>query len=198
MLIALSAGTYGINKLLSGKAARLRSLQTQSVALEQQQISLRQAKKDIAKYAELDKIAHSVVPEDKNQAVAVREIVNIAAANNVKLASVTFPASTLGGNAPAASPGSSSAAPSTGTMNSKTAKLSQLVPVKNIPGVYLLQITVISDPNQPVLYSKFIRFLDALEHNRRTAQVSSITLQPDIKDRGLLSFSLILNEYIKP
>lgn len=189
LLLGLLAGAAGVNKLLTKKSQELVALKAQSQALSQQQVSLRTAKQDIKKYAELEKIAKTVVPEDKNQAEAVREIVNIAAAHNVKLASVTFPASTLG-----TSP-TGTAKPSA---NSQKDKLSQLEPVKNIPGVYLLVITVSGDANQPVSYNNFIAFLTDLEHNRRTAQVNSITLQPSAGNPNLLTFSLDLNGYIKP
>ena len=135
-------------------------------------------------YAELEKIAKSVVPQDKDQAEAVREIVNIAAANGVSLSTISFPASNLGSlNAQA---------------TTTTTSLSQLQPVKNIPGVYQLQISVVGDPNKPVAYDKFISFLAALERNRRTAQVSTISIQPNLANRNLLTFTLSLNEYIKP
>jgi hypothetical protein len=184
--------TNGSQKLVAQKA--------KSQALAQEQLGLAAAKKSIAKYAELETISHAVVPEDKNQAEAVREIVNIAAANGIKLSTINFPASSLGNtasgtpigasNAPAATPSPSSTVP--------TKSLSQLIPVKNIPGVYQLTISVTNDSAQTVRYDKFINFLSDLEHNRRTAQVNNITIQPDINDRTYLTFTLGLNEYIKP
>jgi len=83
------------------------------------------------------------VPQDKNQAEAVREIVNLAAANGVTLASITFPTSSLGTTvagpwyycrltpAPAATTPVAS--------SSQNANLTQLTPVKDIPGcmIYL-------------------------------------------------------------
>ncbi len=203
LFVGLIAGTYGANSLLSGQAKKLTSLKAKDMALAQEQLSLTQAKKDIKTYSGLQKILQSVVPEDKDQAEAVREIVNIAAANNIKLTAINFPASTLGtgpggvATTSSSSAGSSTAKPSPAA-SAKTSALSQLQPVKNIPGVYNLLITVQGDPNQPVPYSKFINFLEALEHNRRTAQVSTITITPDANNRNLLTFNLTLNEYIKP
>lgn len=198
LLIALGGGVYGANKLLGQKADHLTGLKAKSQALDQEKVELKKAKQDIEKYAQLEKIAQSVVPEDKNQAEAVREIVNIAAANNVKLASISFPASTLGTAPTSAKSSQAAAVPATPNPNSPASKLSQLQPVKSIPGVYLLQIIVTGDPNQPVRYDKFIGFLQALEHNRRTAQVSDITLQPNTNNPNLLSFTLTVNGYIKP
>ena len=111
LLLGLLAGTYGTNKLLTSQATKLTTLKAKDQALTQEQTSFTKAKKEIKKYADLHKITQSVVPEDKNQAEAVREIVNIAATNNVVLSAVTFPASTLGTTATGApTPASSSGA----------------------------------------------------------------------------------------
>jgi len=199
LAIALVAGAYGVNSLLASESHKLTTLKAKDQALAQEQISLAKAKQDIKQYASLKKIAQSVVPEDKNQAEAVREIVNIAETNNISLAAVNFPASSLGntttGGTATTAPAAATPAPAP---NAKTGALSQLLPVKNIPGVYELPITVQGDPKQPVRYDKFVSFLSALEHNRRTAQVSNISLTPSTDNPNLLSFTLNLNEYIKP
>lgn len=202
LFLGLIGGTYATNKLLTSQADKLTALKAKSMALDQEQLSLSRAKKDIKKYDSLDKIAQAVVPQDKNQAEAVREIVNIAAANDVSLASISFPASTLGSlpggvAAPSAS-GSAAAGPTPSAGSSKAGSLSQLTPLKNIPGVYQLPITIKGDTNNPVQYEKFINFLSDLEHNRRTAQVETITLQPTIGNRDYVTFELTLSEYIKP
>jgi hypothetical protein len=204
LFVGLVAGAYETNNLLTTRATKLTALKAKSQALTQEQASLTKAKKDLASYKELQEIAQSVVPEDKNQAEAVREIVNIAAANNVSLSAINFPASTLGTTAITGT-NSSSTAPTpaasaaTSNPNSKANGLSQLQLVKNIPGVYQLTITIVGDPNKPVPYNKFISFLSALEHNRRTAQVSTINIQPVAStDPDDLTFTLSLNEYIKP
>jgi len=194
LFVGLLAGTYETNKLLGLQASKLIRLKAKSLALATEQQGLIKAKKDIVTYSSLEKIAKSVVPQDKDQAEAVREIVNIAGAYGISLAAISFPASSLGtsGNAAIVS-----AAASSSTLK-PTTSLSQLQPVKNIPGVYQLQITVVGDPVKPVNYDKFVSFLSALEHNRRTAQVSTIAIQPNAANRSLLTFTLSLNEYIKP
>jgi hypothetical protein len=205
LLVGLVAGAYGINQLLTSRAAKVTSLKAKSLALSQEQLSLVKAKKEIKVYTDLLKITQSVVPEDKDQAEAVREIVNIAAANGISLAAINFPASTLGlganGSVGSSSSGVASTAPASPSLNnpnSSASRLSQLLPVKNIPGVYDLLITVQSNTNKPVAYNSFVNFLSNLEHNRRTAEISTITLQPSVNNRNLLSFTLTLNEYIKP
>lgn len=206
LFVGLLLGAYGTNNLLTARANKLTSLKAKSQALNQEQLSLAGAKKEVKTYSSLEKIAKTVVPEDKDQAEAVREIVNIAASNGISLSAITFPASTLGNTGAGAnavgspsSVGAAAPAPaSSANSNANTGKLSQLLPVKNIPGVYVLQITVQSDPNKPVPYGSFVNFLDDLEHNRRTAQISSITLQPNADNPNLLTFTIALNEYIKP
>jgi len=200
LIIGLIGGAYGANNLLSARADKLLSVKAKSQALAEQQIRFEQAKKDIKKYADLEKIADVVVPQDKDQAEAVRELVNIASANGIALTSITFPTSSLGA-APSGAATTNLNAPTTvaptSTPNSPANKLSQLVAVKGLPGVYQLTITIVSDPNQPLQYNQIINFLSGLEQNRRTAQVTSINLQTSVNPQKLI-FTLTLNEYIKP
>lgn len=180
LVMGLIGGAYGASMLLDKESKDLLHNRMQISIVSAEQTQLTKAKDDIKKYRDLAAIAQSVVPQDKDQAQTVRQIVDIAKTNNISLSSITFPASTLGNT------------------TSNTHSLSQLSPVIGIAGVYNLQLTVQSDPNAPISYSQFINFLAALEHNRRTALVSSITLQPNDKDRSKLSFTLVLEEYIKP
>ncbi|MEK7059784.1 MAG: hypothetical protein AAB971_03440, partial [Patescibacteria group bacterium] len=171
-------------------------LKAKSLASKQQQASLVKAKQEIKTYAGLQKITQAIVPEDKDQAAAVREIVNIAAANGVSLGSISFPSSSLGSTTTGGAIAPASAAPASAAKASVTP--SQLVTVKNIPGVYQLVITVQSDAAKPVRFNQLVNFLSALEHNRRTAQVSTVTIEPKSDNRNNLTFTLSLNEYIKP
>lgn len=199
LFIGLVFGAYSVNKELTARAAKLTDLKAKSAALTQEQVILKKAKTDIATYSELKKITQAIVPEDKSQAEAVREIVKIAGENGIKIAAITFPASNLGtGPVTGATGSTATATPASSAASSKKSALSQLLPVKNIPGVYQLLITIESDKDQPVRYNQFINFLSALENNRRTSQVNTITLEPDKANPGFLSFSLTLNGYVKP
>lgn len=171
------------NTILTKKSQELSKLKAQSEVTLELQNTIKKDKADIAKYSDLNNIAKAVVPQDKNQAQTVGEIVNIANESGIgNLSSITFPASTLGGNGKA----------------STTNNLTQVTPVSGISGVYLLPITVTQNPSNPVPYSRFITFLQKLENNRRTAQVSAINIQPDSKNPNNISFTLTVNEYIKP
>lgn len=197
LFIAIIGSAYLANMMLAAQSQKLVDLKMQNQVAEQEKNSLSKAKKDIATYEPLNQIAKAIVPQDKDQAKTVREIIKIAADSGIRPSSITFPVSTLGSKAalaPAASTTTPTAAPAPGA----TASLSQLKPVKDINGVYILQITITQDPSSPVPYGKFIEFLGRLEQNRRTAQVSNIVLQPSTTDRNQLAFTLTVDEYIKP
>jgi hypothetical protein len=194
-ILLLGAGTLGAvyeaDQLLQQRSNVLVGQKAASIAAENQQTQLTKNKKDIAKYKDLNTIAKTIVPQDKDQAQAVLEIVRLAQASNIpRLSSITFPTSTLG------------AKPITGTTTtpapSGNNKLTQLTPVKGINGVYNLQITVQQSDSAAVPYSTFITFLQNLEQNRRTAQVSNISVTPNSKNPDLVAFTLIIDEYIKP
>jgi len=198
LLVALPAGAFGINKLLQSKADSLVRLKLEDQVLAGQQVDLTKAKKDVATYSDLNQIAKTIVPQDKDQAEAVLEISNLAQDSGInQLSSITFPASTLGGT------GSSNASTSTSITTPQPAttgknNLTQLTPVKGVGGVYQLQITISQANDSSVPYSEFTTFLGKLEQNRRTAQVTSITLTPDPNHASRVSFTLIINEFIKP
>jgi hypothetical protein len=171
---------YGADQLLGKQARKLSNLRADSASASLQQTALTQDRKDIQRYSQLNTIAASVVPQDKDQAQAVQQIVNVAAASGIaKLSSITFPTSSLGTHS--------------------SSKLTQLTPVAGITGVYNLQITItLSGGDSSVPYDNFLQFLTGLEQNRRTAEVSSISVQPDSQRPGNVSFTLVVNEFIKP
>lgn len=194
--ILLGLGIFGAaylgNSLLQKQANKLVGLKLDSKVAVEQESSLAQAKKDIAKYSELESEAKVIVPQDKDQAEAVKEIVKIASGSGIKLGSISFPTSTLGQKATKSSGSSKS--------SSSTAKVpfTQVEKVTDIPGLYSMSITVQSSKDMPVTYNDLINFLNRLEQNRRTAQVTGVTITPDSKNPNNLSFSLIINLYIKP
>jgi hypothetical protein len=173
----LFVSVYFATGLLKNKSKVIADARVTVQALEQKQLKLAKARTDIEKYQSLSDIARSIVPQDKDQAQAIREIVTIAAANGIKLGSITFPSSSLG---------------------DAKVPYSQLKAVKTIPDVYSLDITIQSDTLAPAPFASLLSFLDALGHNRRTALVSGITLQPDAKTPDRLSFIITLSEYVKP
>ncbi len=182
-LVAFVGVGFGANKLLARQAGKLSDLRALNDAAEQQQASLARDRQDITKYNDLNTIAASVVPQDKDQAQAVRQIVNIATASGIpQLSSITFPDSTLGATV--------GGAPKAG--------LTQLLPVTGIRGVYNLQITITQKTDSSVPYTNFLKFLTGLEQNRRTAEVTTIAITPSQDNPNQVAFTLVINEFIKP
>lgn len=183
--------------ILQKQSKKLVSLKLDNEVLNEQQTSLTQAKKDVEKYSELNKEAKAIVPQDKDQAAAVREITKIASESGIKLSSISFPASSLGQKA--ATPNSTDKTEGSDSAKKETAPpVTQVKPVEGIKGVYSMEITILQDSNNPVSYNGLINFLDKLEQNRRTAQVTSVTIQPIAKSPDKLAFTLVLSTYIKP
>jgi hypothetical protein len=190
--IGFIGATYLANNMLKSKASELTELKLQNKVIEIQQTSVGQAKKDIEKYSELEGIARSVVPQEKDQAKTVREIIKIAEDSGISISSITFPASNLGQKSATNTNNSTPTTPSI--------PLSQVKAVSGITGVYQLDITIQTPANSSITYTQLINFLNRLEQNRRTSQVSNIAIRPTATSRqsARLSFTLGLTVYIKP
>lgn len=193
ILVGLIFTTYGITNLLKTKSVALSENKALVEQLSTKQNGIAKSKQDIAQYSELEAVTKKIVPQDKDQAEAVRQITGIAKASKVPLTAITFPTSTLGGNA-----ASGGVKPSGANATTAKPNLSQLTPVANIPGVYNLQITLGNNTNNPVTFAQLNTFLRGLENNRRTAAVASVNIQPQSNNPDSLVFTLVINIYIKP
>lgn len=195
LLGLIGASVYFGTSFIESQSKKLAEAKAQTMVIEQQQISLAQAKRDIEKYSELNMLAKTIVPQDKDQAKTVREIDKIARDNGINLKDISFQTSNLGQAAPAAprqSDGEGSAAPRTPVA---PPTLTQVKPVPGINGVFALEIVI--SPADPISYRSFLNFLEDLEGNRRTAHVEKISINPS-EDGRSLTFSLTLNAYVKP
>ncbi len=200
LLSGLAIATLvGGDMYLRKQAKKLTDLKLENRLLDEQQTALIQANKDIAKYADLEKIAKSVVPQDKDQARAVRDIIQIASDSGISISSVSFPSSNLGQGSSSSS-SSSATSGSTSTAKPTTNAISQGKAVEGIPGVYALEMTILPNSGSPVSYDKFLKFLERLENNRRTAQVTKIKVDPVGSDPKslLINFTLTINIFVKP
>ncbi len=199
MSILVISSVFLGNGLLEKQSKKLVGLKLDSQVIESQEIALAQAKKDIVKYSELETVAKQVVPQDKDQAKATREIVNLAQLSGVKISSIGFPTSSLG--QPAAKTTAKKSEDDTSKTPAPTTPATtetQVKPVTGINGLFQMDINVTSDSTSPVSYGKLIDFLSRLEKNRRTSQVTQISIQPDAANRSVLNFSLTITLYIKP
>lgn len=190
--IFVIGGVYLGNARLQQETKQLVELKLENKILDEQQTALVRANADIVKFSSLEKIAKSIVPQDKDQARVVREIVGLAGDSGIPIQSISFPSSNLGQTAASAGSSGASAA------SKSTPVPSQLKAVTGSKGLYQMEITIQSDTSKPVTYPQLINFLTELEQNRRTAQVTNINVTPNSKNRKLITFSLIVSVYIKP
>lgn len=192
-ILLVAAGTTAIvylgSNVLKTKGDELAKLKVTQDVLAERQTALQRAKKDIAKYEELEKIARAIVPHEKHQGETIIEITEIAKRANIPLPEITFDQSDLGETKKKSS-GKKKAANLSGT--------TQVAPIEGISGLYAMGLSIKSGEKQPVTYDQLLTFLHELSKNRRTAHITSINIQPNADDRDRITFSANINVYIKP
>lgn len=180
-LLLVVSVSYGLSRLeASNQTLQDAKIDREVISLREQ--SLFQARKDIEEYSDLEGAAERVIPQEKDQARTVREIIAIAESSGVEIANISFPTSNLG-------TGGSAAA----TENSA---LTQATPVQGLPGLFELTLSV--QIAEPVPFGNFINFLEGLEDNRRTSQVNSVSIVPELNNRSSVTFSINMSVYLKP
>jgi hypothetical protein len=194
VLIFIVVAVLGLSKL-SAQSQKMVALKLQSQTLDYQLASLAGAKKQVQQYSYIKEVAAEVIPEDKDQAQAVLEINQIAQQAGIAIGSISFPASTLGTAA-------------VGTATTSTNLISQAQPVTGIKGLYSVQLTITPETgsqvptDQQVTYDKMIDFLNRIEDNQRTAQITQVNIEPQGTSGGngasSITFTLTLNIFIKP
>ena len=133
------------------------------------------------------------------------EINRVANEAGISIQSITFPTSTLGLTTSTTS--STSSADATSSSSSKTA-ISQAKPVTGIPGLYSLELTITPESastaptSKQLTYAKMLDFLNRIENNRHTAQITEVDITPSGTGNSILgsgfTFVLKLNIFIKP
>lgn len=189
------------DKILRKQSVKLVELKLEDKLLDEQQTSLAQANKDIKQYEDLEQIAKAVVPQDKDQARAVREIVGLAKKSDISISNISFPSSSLGAQPTQTKSSDDSAESSKTSSASATSTLiTQAKPVEGVSGVYSLEMTITPDSEKKVTYYQLLDFLGRLENNRRTAQVTSVKILPITSDakNPYISFTLTINIFLKP
>lgn len=189
LVLAFAAiSVFGLSAL-SKKSQKMVNLKSESQTLQSQLANLAQVKKEVDQYRYFKDVAKTVIPTDKDQAQAIVDIVRLAEESGISLASFTFQASNLG---------------SAGAAVSGSSTVSQAKPVAGIPGLFSMELTIqpstsIDLPrDKQVTYAKMIDFFSRIERNRRTAQITSVRVDPPRSAQSTLSFQLIINIFIKP
>lgn len=181
LVLLLVASVYLGMSTLESSAENLEEAKVQQEVTDSQELALIQAKADIDEYSELEELAQRIIPQEKDQARTVREVLVIAEDAGVSLTTISFPSSSLGAEQAA-----------------NQSVVTQATPVEGIPDLLELQMSLSVSEESQVTYGQFIAFLEGLEQNRRTSQMESVTIIPDEDDRNRLTFNINLAVYIKP
>lgn len=199
IILFIAIAALGLGKLAS-KSQSMVDLKAQAAAADSQLNSLALAKKEIKQYGYFKTVAKEVIPNDKDQAAAVLQINQFASQSGFLLQAISFPASNLG-----------LSSLSTGQVSAQTASpsslLSQALPVVGVKGLYSVQLTITPQTDQDlpasqqVTYAKLLDFLNRIENNQRTAQISQIIIKPVYNGDGsfrTFDFTLGINIFIRP
>jgi len=192
LVIGAGAMVYLGYNFMSKSSDSLVNAKLENIAIEEQEINYAQARKDLEKYEDLGVLLRDVLPKEKDQALAVRELYKIGDETNISVDSIQFPASSLG-QKPATTTGGTT--PTTTTSSTVT----QAKAVEGLSGVLGIDVELTLKPKSgtSIPYDNMIQFLQKVELNRRSMQVKKITVTPDAKNGGL-TFNVTLTIFVKP
>jgi len=185
--------------IISGKSRQIADLKASENTANAQLTKLLNAQREVEKYSYFNDIAKTVIPADKNQAQAITDISTFARESGFDLESVSFPTSNLGQRA--AATGSKSA--TSGGQKTQASPVSQAKAFGGIPGLYVLPVTVTPQsgtqvpPQRQVTFPKLYNFLSKLERNRRTSQITEVSITVD-DNSPAINFTMDINLFLKP
>jgi hypothetical protein len=187
LLVIATAGVfYGANVMLKRSSTKLSQLKVENAVLEQNEKVYQKAKNDLIKYQDLQSAVNEALPKEKDQAKALKELIQIGNTTGVKIEKIEFTDSTLGDKAKstASTPAAAGSA------------VTQAKPIAGISGVQGIEMKVTlagANTNTSINYNNFIEFLDLISNNRRSMQITSLNIQPDLKKADLT-----INIFVKP
>jgi Tfp pilus assembly protein PilO len=197
LLLLLGGSIYFMNQYLQKGSNDLVQAKLESRVDEERERYYLQAKKDLEKYKDISATLVKVLPKDKDQAKAVAEIGRIADESGIEIKQISFPSSTLGEKKAAAT--TTTTTPAAGsTPAASTPSVTQAKPVEGVSGVLGIdtQVQFISTETKKLSYTQLITFLEKVEKNRRTMQVSSISITP--KNNNQIDAAISLRIFVKP
>lgn len=177
-------GAYMGTTMMKKSSIKLVQTKLDNIGYDAEEQNFMQARKDLEKYRPLNDVLQKILPKQKDQALAVRELYKIADETGMVIDVIQFPPSTLGQK--------TTATKQTGTTSTG---VTQAKAVDGMPGVMGIDINVTM--KDPTSYDNMIRFLQKVELNRRSMQIKSITVGKDSKTKGVI-ISLTITIFVKP
>jgi len=192
LICSILLTNYGINTYKT-KSAKIIATKLEIEELSAKRERTISQKNELSKNQSSIELLEKIVPKNKDQALAIAEILKIAEENNIEIGSFSFPSSELGKNISTAKDASSQ-------------KVTQTKPVEGINGLYAIETTLSNfngeglPSGSGISYNQLLSVLNAIEKNRRTMQISSIQIQPVFKANQISGYSptLTINLFVKP
>lgn len=194
MVIGAFLLTVYTNKWLTNRSHDLVSVKLDTAALEEKQRNNQRAANELETYKATRQTLEKIIPENKDQAKAIGELLTIASEVGVTISNISFPTSELG----------------TGTKatGSASTAVTQAKAVDNIPGLLGIEVTLSqidrlgSVSGSGMTYSQLLTFLESVEKNRRTMQIKTIEVLPlkAAANSAITGYALTLkmNIFVKP
>lgn len=174
ILVGCIVGVYFFaTKYAKQKSTEIAVLKADIETNDQKLTSYKELESSLSKSKELEQIAKEVLPQDKNQSVALNEIEEFAKNAGINIKQITF-----------------------NTPSGKATSGPTLTSPSSLKGVSVLSVGVKADKMQ---YEQLLAFLKEVESNRRRMQVTSISLAPSTTSLGTLERAdLSIDVYLKP
>lgn len=188
VIIGIGAMLYFSRTFMANSEQELIDAKLEIVKLEETEKIYRENINKLEEFSEIANILEEVVPSEKDQARAVRELNQIVKDNGLAISTISFPSSDLNKKATTNSSTSS-------TTTSTTTSVSQAKPVKGVKGVLGMDVNieVVSATDDPITTDQILGILRQIENNRRNMRVNSINF-----NAGAESINLQVTLFIKP
>lgn len=188
---ALAITYYGLS-IFKKRSDNLVSAKLDLVSLNYRYDTAIQQRNDLIKNSANIELLNKIVPKNKDQALAVAELIKIAGEKNLSIGSFTFPASELGSVSKTAT-------------TAATEKITQTKAVEGISGLLGIELTIgqinrkIPAADTGISYKQLVDFLQSIEKNRRTMQIKNIQIQPIYKLDQVVGYSptITINLFVK-
>ena len=188
MIVALGAILYFSRTFLLSNSNRLVAAKLELYKIDETESAYKKNQSLLESNVATAEALAAIVPSEKDQARAVRELTQIAGENGLTIKAVRFPGSDL------------VVKKTTGTTSTtNTPSVSQAKPVPGLNNVLGVAVEVElnhATPNTPISTDQVLGFLNQLENNRRNIRVTSINFGSAVDEGKTLKMDTLI--FIKP
>lgn len=195
VVLGIIGAAYFSNTFLKRSSNALVEAKLELYKIDETESTYRKNKLLLEQNQDIATILSSIVPSEKDQARAVREISRIASEKGLSVRSIRFPSSDL------VAKNTKTTTNANGTTPSPTAgpTVSQAKPVNGLTGVLGMNVELEianANPANAISTDQMLGFLEEIENNRRNIRVTSVSYGPAIEEGKIINMDTIL--FIKP